>query len=88
MHFPPAGYSHKRGTALDRPEMKMKLLDAGDRGTVLGRGAKNPGLQGSDHTGLNPVSKGVQNRQIGHFAVRVDGDIDHNIALDAVGECR
>ena len=71
---------------LNRSEVKVKFLHAGDRRSVLGRGAKGPGLEGSDHAGFNTITKGMQNRKICDLAARVDGYIDHHIPLHPVGE--
>ena len=72
---------------LNRTKVKVKLLYAGDRGTVLGRRTKGPGLEGTDHTGFNAVTKSTQNRKIGNFAAGVDGHIDHHVALYPMGKC-
>jgi hypothetical protein len=68
--------------------VKMKLLYAGDRGTVLGRRAKGPGLEGTDHAGFNAITKGTQNSKIGDLAAGVDGHIHHHVALHPVWEYR
>jgi hypothetical protein len=71
---------------LNRTKVKVKLLYAGDRSTVLGRRAKDPGLEGTDHTGFNAVTNGAQNRKIGNFAAGVNGHIDHHVALYPMGQ--
>ena len=76
------------GVLLDRTEVKVQLLHAGNGATVLGRGAKRPGLQGADHAGFDTVTKRMENGQIGDLSAGIDGNVDHHVALDAMGKRR
>jgi hypothetical protein len=73
---------------LDRAKVEVQFLHAGDGGTVLGRGTKGPGFQGAYHAGFDAVAKGVQNGKISDLTTGIDGDIDHHVALDAMGKRR
>ena len=68
--------------------MKVKLLHAGNRRTVLDRGAKGPGFQGADHAGFDAVPQRAQNGKDGNLAVRVNRDIDDHVTLHPMGEYR
>ena len=76
------------GVPLDRTEVKVQLLHAGNGVAVLGRGVKGPGLQGADHAGFDAVTKGMENGQIGDLSGGIDGNVDDDVALDAMGKPR
>src|ERR1700733_960784 len=75
-------------TVLNRAEVEMQFLHAGDRIPVFSGRTEGPGPQGANHAGLDAVTQGAQNRKIGNLAAGINGDIDHYVALDPVREYR
>ena len=66
--------------------MEVQLLNTGNRITVLGCRPERPGPKSANHTRFYAVPQRVQNRQVGNFAVGIDGHIHHHIPLDAMGQ--
>src|ERR1700733_8439284 len=75
-------------TLLDRTEVKVQFLHAGDRVSVFGGRTESPGPQGANHAGFDAVTEGVQNGKIGNLPAGINGDIDDHVALDAMREYR
>jgi hypothetical protein len=66
---------------LNRPKVKVQLLHAGHRVSVLGRWTENPRFEGTDDAGFDSITQAVQNGEVGDLPSGVDGDIHHYVSL-------
>ena len=53
-----------RSQSLDRAVVEMQFLHAGDGSAIFGGGAKGPGSEGVEDTGVDTVAEGAQYSKI------------------------
>ena len=70
--------------ALYRAVVKVKFLHRGDGNAVPGRRAKLPGAHCVRDCAVDAIPECCENLQVSHLAGRIDGDIEHHLALSAV----
>src|SRR5205823_11728923 len=67
-------------------EMEVDVLPGGNGHAVVGGGMEAPVVQRGNDALLNTVAQPLQNLHSGDVALGIDGDLNHNIALQAGGE--
>ena len=75
----------KLSCKLYRTVVEVKFLDRRDGNAVFGGWAKFPGAHGVDHRTVDSVAESRENLQVGNLAGGVDGDVEHNFTLRAMG---